>query len=122
MLALSREPEGSARTLGVAPLIQIIAAAAVKAYFKINWEVGMSRALILGAVLFAGLLMNSSWAQNKGQPQASGPPYPGTSEMSFQWRLFLPKRHKLFIHLPGRGRSKPCNEIDYLLGDYTCWQ
>ena len=45
----------------------------------------MSRALIL-ATLFASLLVNSSWAQNKGELQiVSGPPYPGTSEVTFQW-------------------------------------
>jgi hypothetical protein len=44
----------------------------------------MLRALILG-ILFSGVLMNSSWAQNKNGPDASGPPYPGGSKITFQW-------------------------------------
>jgi hypothetical protein len=43
----------------------------------------MSRALILG-IVFSGVLMNSSWAQNKNGPDASGPPYPGGSKITFQ--------------------------------------
>ena len=44
----------------------------------------MSRVLILGT-LFASILVNLSWAQNKGEPEAAGPPYPGTSEITFEW-------------------------------------
>ena len=80
----------------------------------------MSRALVLGAVLFAGLLMNSSWAQNKGAGIRAA--LPGYVRNVVSVELFLPKRHKLFIHLPGRGWGKPCSETDDLLGDYTCWQ
>jgi hypothetical protein len=43
----------------------------------------MSRALILG-ILFAGVLMNSSGAQEKNRPDASGPPYPAGSGITFQ--------------------------------------
>jgi hypothetical protein len=49
---------------------------------------GMSRALILG-ILFAGVVMNSSWAQNKNGPDAR-PPYPGGSEITFQWDYSCP--------------------------------
>jgi hypothetical protein len=49
-----------------------------------NWEAGMSRAFILG-LLFASALMNSSSAQNKDDPNAGGPAYPGGSEITFQW-------------------------------------
>ena len=44
----------------------------------------MLRALVIGT-LFASLFINSSWAQNKGEPQAAGPSYPGASEITFQW-------------------------------------
>src|SRR5215470_16013425 len=49
----------------------------------------MSRTLILGT-LFAGLLMNSAWAQNKDEPPTGGPPYPGGSEITFQWNYSCP--------------------------------
>src|SRR5215468_7548202 len=49
----------------------------------------MSRTLILGT-LFAGLLMNSAWAQNKDEPPTGRPPYPGGSEITFQWNYSCP--------------------------------
>src|SRR5215831_16536699 len=49
----------------------------------------MSRTLILGT-LFAGLLMNSAWAQNKDERPTGGPPYPGGSEITFQWNYSCP--------------------------------
>ena len=49
----------------------------------------MSRTLILGT-LFVGLLMNSAWAQNKNEPPTGGPPYPGGSEITFQWNYSCP--------------------------------
>ena len=49
----------------------------------------MSRTLLLGT-LFAGLLMNSAWAQNKDEPPTGGPPYPGGSEITFQWNYSCP--------------------------------
>ena len=49
----------------------------------------MSRALILG-LLFAGVLMNPSWAQNKNGPDASGPPYPSGAIINFQWDYSCP--------------------------------
>src|SRR6202012_5310943 len=56
---------------------------------QLSWEVGMSRALILG-MLFTGMLMNSSWAQNKNGPDAPGPPYPAGSRITFQWDYSCP--------------------------------
>src|SRR5262252_8533490 len=51
----------------------------------------VSRTLILGT-LFAGLLTNSTWAQNKDEPPGGGPPYPGGSEITFQWNYSRPSR------------------------------
>jgi hypothetical protein len=34
----------------------------------------MSRALFLGTLLFAGLFLNMSWAQNKTEPTQTRPP------------------------------------------------
>jgi hypothetical protein len=38
----------------------------------------MSRALFLGTLLFAGLFLNMSWAQNKTEPSQTRPPFPFT--------------------------------------------
>jgi hypothetical protein len=45
----------------------------------------MSRALVLGTLLFAAVLTNPSWAQHKDGSNASGPAYPGGSNITFQW-------------------------------------
>ena len=62
----------------------------------------MSRTLILGT-LFAGLLMNSSWAQNKGEPPPGGPSYPGASEITFQWDYSCPNASNCSFTCPGTG-------------------
>ena len=48
----------------------------------------MWRTLILGT-LFAVVLINPLWAQNKKGP-ASGPTYPGATEITFQWDYSCP--------------------------------
>jgi hypothetical protein len=77
----------------------------------------MSRALILG-ILFAGVLMNSSGAQEKNRPDASGPPYPAGSGITFQSDYSCPSDRE-FVHLRN-GRSKPRNLIERLLGNDAC--
>ena len=62
----------------------------------------MWRALILGT-LFAGLLMNSSWAQNKGEPQTAGPRHPGASEITFQWDYTCPSGQNCSFTCMGTG-------------------
>ena len=49
----------------------------------------MWRTLILGT-LFAAVLINPSWAQNKNNPNASGLTYPGGSEITYQWNYSCP--------------------------------
>jgi hypothetical protein len=49
----------------------------------------MSRALIL-SLLFIGAVMNPCWAQNKSSPEASSQPYPGGSEITFQYDYSCP--------------------------------
>jgi hypothetical protein len=39
----------------------------------------------VGTLLFAGQLVSSSWAQDKAEPRAPRPPYPGGSEITLQW-------------------------------------
>ena len=62
----------------------------------------MSRALFLGT-LFISLLMNSSWAQSKGEPQVAGPPYPGASEITFQWDYSCPSGQNCSFTCMGMG-------------------
>ena len=75
----------------------------------------MSRALILGT-LFAGLFMNSSWAQNKGEPQAAGPPYPGASEITFQWDYSCPSGQNCSFICPGGGGASHVTKLAIYLG------
>jgi hypothetical protein len=49
----------------------------------------MRRTLILGT-LFAAVLINPSWAQNRKDPNASGLTYPGGSEITYQWNYSCP--------------------------------
>src|SRR5262249_22960049 len=52
---------------------------------------------------FAGLLVNSSLAQDKGQPPAAGPPYPGASDITFQWDYSCPSVTNCSFTCPGAG-------------------
>jgi hypothetical protein len=49
----------------------------------------MWRTLILGT-LFAAVLINPLWAQDKRGPSASGPTYPGGTEITYQWNYSCP--------------------------------
>ena len=62
----------------------------------------MLRALIFGT-LFAGLLLNSSWAQNKGELQAAGPPSPVASGITFQWDYSCPSGQNCSFICMGTG-------------------
>jgi hypothetical protein len=81
---------------------------------SVNWEVGMLRALILGT-LFASLLMNSSWAQNKGE-QVAGPPYPGASEITFQWVYSCASETNCSFICPGGGGASHVTKLTIYLG------
>ena len=77
----------------------------------------MSRALILGTLLFASLLMNLSWAQNKGEPQApAGPPYPGASEITFQWDYSCPSGKDCSFTCMGTGGASHVTKLTIYLG------
>ena len=85
--------------------------------FSANW----SRALILGTLLLATL--NSSRAQDTGAPTGKpNPPYPGESEITFQWNMSCPSDKTLHIYLSGSGRRRrigPRNSLGYLFGNVT---
>ena len=76
----------------------------------------MSRVLILGT-LFAGLLMNSSWAENKGEPQTAGPPYPGASEITFQWDYSCQSGQNCSFICPGGGGASHVTKLSIYLGN-----
>ena len=75
----------------------------------------MSRALILG-ILFAGLLMNLSWAQNKGEPETAGPPYPGASQITFQWDYSCPSGKDCSFTCMGAGGASHVTKLTIYLG------
>ena len=75
----------------------------------------MSRALIFGT-LFAGLLVNSSWAQNRSEPQVAGPSYPGTSEITFQWDYSCPSGQNCSFTCMRTGGASHVTKLAIYLG------
>ena len=75
----------------------------------------MSRTLILGT-LFAGLVMTSSWAQNKGEPRLAGPPYPGASDITFQWDYSCTSGKICSFTCPGAGGASHVTKLTIYLG------
>ena len=71
----------------------------------------MSRALIL-VTLFASLLMNSSWAQNT----VAGPPYPGASQITFQWDYTCPSGQNCSFTCMGTGGASHVTKLAIYLG------
>jgi hypothetical protein len=75
----------------------------------------MSRALILG-ILFAGLITTLSWAQIKDEPQTSGPPYPGASQITFQWDYSCPGGKDCSFTCMGAGGASHVTKLTIYLG------
>jgi hypothetical protein len=75
----------------------------------------MSRSLILG-ILFAGVLMNSSWAQNKNDRDPVGPPYPGGSEITFQWDYSCTSVRSCSFTCMGTGGASHVTKLSIYLG------
>jgi hypothetical protein len=77
----------------------------------------MSRALILGTLLFSGLLVNLSWAQNKGEAEVpAGPPYPGASDITFQWDYACPSGKDCSFTCMGTGGASHVTKLTIYLG------
>jgi hypothetical protein len=74
-----------------------------------------ARTLMLGT-LFAGLLMNSAWAQNKDEPRTGGPPYPGGSEITFQWNYSCPSVTNCSFVCMGTGGASHASKLVIYLG------
>jgi hypothetical protein len=76
---------------------------------------GVARTLILGTLL-AGLIMNSAWAQNKDEPRTGGPPYPGGSEITFQWNYSCPSVTNCSFVCMGTGGASHASKLAIYLG------
>jgi hypothetical protein len=70
----------------------------------------------VGTLLFAGQLINSSWAQGKAEPRAPGPPYPGGSEITFQWDYSCPGGGACSFSCPGAGGASSVTKLTIYLG------
>jgi hypothetical protein len=76
----------------------------------------MSRAQILGILLFGGQLVNSSWAQDNGEPPAPGLPYPGGTAVTFQWDYSCPSARGCSFSCPGTGGANSVTKLTIYLG------
>lgn len=76
----------------------------------------MTRVFVLGTLLFTGLLVNPSWAQNKDELGVSGPPYPGGSELTFQWNYSCPSGRDCSFTCMGAGGASHVTELTIYLG------
>jgi hypothetical protein len=65
----------------------------------------MSRAVFFGTLLFVGPFLSMSWAQNKTEPTNTGPLFPGTSQMTFQWNYSCPGGRACSFSCQGEGAS-----------------
>jgi hypothetical protein len=71
---------------------------------------------MLRTLLLTGQLVNSSWAQDKAEPRAPGPPYPGGSEITFQWDYSCPGGRACSFTCPGAGGGSGVTKLTIYLG------
>jgi hypothetical protein len=76
----------------------------------------MSRGLFLGTLLFVGLFLSASWAQNKTERTESGAPFPGTSDITFQWNYSCPSDKGCSFDCPGSGGASSVTKLTVYLG------
>jgi hypothetical protein len=76
----------------------------------------MSRALLLGTLLFVGPFLSMSWAQNKTEPTDAGPLFPGESQMTFQWEYSCPGGRVCSFDCPGEGGASHVTKLRMYLG------
>lgn len=75
----------------------------------------MRRTLILGT-LFAVVLINPLWAQDKKGPNASRPTYPGEIEISYQWNYSCPSDIGECSFTCGTGGASHVKKLGIYLG------
>jgi hypothetical protein len=76
----------------------------------------MSRALLLGMLLFINPLSGTSWAQNKTEPTNGGPLFPGTSQITFQWDYSCPGGKACSFICAGGGGASHVIKLRMYLG------
>jgi hypothetical protein len=76
----------------------------------------MSRALLLGTLLFVGASLSMVWAQNKTAPTDTGPPFPGKSQMTFQWDYSCPGGRVCSFDCPTGGSASHVTKLSMYLG------
>ena len=75
----------------------------------------MSRVTILGT-LVTGLLVSPSWAQIKTDAPAAGPPFPGASEITFQWDYSCASGRDCSFTCLGTGGASHVTKLTIYLG------
>jgi hypothetical protein len=74
------------------------------------------RALVLGGVLLVGgILVDSPRAQDKKRLEAD-PPYPGGSEIAFEWQYSCPNGKGCSFNCPGSGNAANVTKLAIHLG------
>ena len=76
----------------------------------------MLRGLFLGTLLFVGPFLSASWAQNKAEPLAPGPPFPGGSNITFQWDYSCLSGRDCSFSCPGSGGASHVTKLIIYLG------
>jgi hypothetical protein len=76
----------------------------------------ISYARILGTVLLAGQFVNAASAQEKVEPPAPRPPYPGGSEITFEWDYSCPGGRACSFSCPGAGGASSVTKLTIYLG------
>jgi hypothetical protein len=77
--------------------------------------IALSHLRIRLALLLTIQLMNPSWAR-EGESRAPGPPYPGDSEITFQWDYSCPSHAACSFSCPGQGGAGQVTKLTIYLG------
>jgi hypothetical protein len=75
-------------------------------------------ALFFGATLVVCQLTNSSWAQKNANPQEGppNPPFPGDSQITFEWNYSCPTGQACTFTCPGSSGGSRVTKLELYLG------
>jgi len=76
----------------------------------------MLRALFVGTLLLFGPFLSMAWAQDNTAPTETGPPFPGKSQMTFQWDYSCPGGRVCSFECPGGGGASHVTKLSIYLG------
>jgi hypothetical protein len=76
----------------------------------------MSRALLLGMLALVGAFPSAAWAQDRTAPTETGPPFPGKSQMTFQWDYSCPGGRVCSFDCPTGGSASHVTKLSMYLG------